>query len=640
MGPRPFRVFPAFLASAALAAAWTLFAGKDINWDLLNYHYYAPFHLLAGRLGQDFFAASAQGYLNPLGYLPFYLMVAGGWHAVGASVVLAALHATSVGLLYGIAGRLFAHLSGRERIVMAALAAALGAATSVFWMTIGGSFLDPLLAPLMLGGMLLLLDPARGSARAAFGAGALFGVAAALKYSNAFFALAALPLAFTCAGRQGGGRLRAGLAYVAGGGVALAVLAGPWFLVLWREFGNPVFPLMNAWFESPYAPAANMMSERFKQDGLTAALAFPLRVATLDPLLYIETLAPDIRFAALSAASLALAGTAALGRAAVRPAFTAVDWRLFAFFATAATLWFVTSANGRYGLVVLLLAGVCLARVVERLLPAGATRITLGVLLVLQVAMAALASPTRWHWIEPWSSEWLPYRVPEKARAEPALYLTVEELPMAVLAPFFHPEASFVNFRGQYSVPTDSPKLAALLERHQGRVRTLGRTLQGVGPDALPLPRMLRFYDSVLGRIGYRLDLDDCFTVQWSPQSEDWLSRLANALAPRRDSAPLMFSAASCALVAAPRSPETIAAERRVSQLFDRIEKSCPRLFRGQTAVTDTLGIGWSRVYPALDARLESDGEHVVLYHILAQRESHLGRLADLDAGSVPPACR
>jgi hypothetical protein len=634
-----FRFLPAFLASTALAAAWTLFAGKDVNWDLLNYHYYAPFQLLTGRLEQDFFAASAQGYLNPLGYLPFYLMVAGGWHAVVASLVLAALHATSVGLLYVIAGRLFAHLAGRERIVMAALAAALGAATSVFWMMIGGSFLDPLLAPLMLGGLALLLDPAQGSARRAFGAGALFGAASALKYSNAFFALAALPLAFTGADPKGGGRLRAGLAYVAGGAVALAVLAGPWFLVLWREFGNPVFPLMNAWFESPYAPAGNVMSERFKVGGLAAALAFPLRVATLDPLLYIETLAPDIRFAALLVALLALAAAAALGRAPVRSGLTAVDWRLFAFFATAAALWLASSANGRYGLVVLFLAGVCLARVTERLLPPRATRITLAVLLAVQIAMAALASPTRWTWIEPWSSEWLPYRVAQKGRAEPALYLTVEELPVAVLAPFLHPESSFVNFRGQFSVPTDSPKLAALLERHRGRVRTIGRNLQGLGPDGQPLPRMLRFYDSVLARIGYRLDLDDCFSVQWSPQTEDWLSRAANALAPPRASDPRLFSVASCALVPAPRSAEMIAAERRVSQLFDRMEKSCPRLFRGQTAVTDTLGIGWSRVYPGLDARLETDGERVVLYHIIEQRESYLGRLADWDGASVAGAC-
>ncbi len=71
----------AFSIPALLCALWTVCAGKDVNWDLLNYHYYLPFELLAGRLGQDFFAASAQSYLNPVGYLPFYLMVASGWQS-------------------------------------------------------------------------------------------------------------------------------------------------------------------------------------------------------------------------------------------------------------------------------------------------------------------------------------------------------------------------------------------------------------------------------------------------------------------------------------------------------------------------------------------------------------------------------
>src|SRR5204863_4472418 len=74
---------------AMLCAAWAVHAGKDVNWDQLNYHYYLPFELVAGRLTQDFFAASAQSYLNPVGYLPFYLMVAAGWHSVLVSSVLA-----------------------------------------------------------------------------------------------------------------------------------------------------------------------------------------------------------------------------------------------------------------------------------------------------------------------------------------------------------------------------------------------------------------------------------------------------------------------------------------------------------------------------------------------------------------------
>ena len=80
---------------AALCALWSVHAGKDVNWDLLNYHYYLPYELLGQRLEQDFFAASAQSYLNPVGYLPFYLMVAHGWHSVVVSIVLAAAIALS-----------------------------------------------------------------------------------------------------------------------------------------------------------------------------------------------------------------------------------------------------------------------------------------------------------------------------------------------------------------------------------------------------------------------------------------------------------------------------------------------------------------------------------------------------------------
>ena len=106
---------------AAACAGWTVLAGKDVNWDLLNYHYYVPYQLLAGRIEQDFFAASAQSYLNPIGFLPFYLMVSAGWHSVIVSVVLAVIHGLSLSLLFLLAWKLFAHLPGRERMVFAAL---------------------------------------------------------------------------------------------------------------------------------------------------------------------------------------------------------------------------------------------------------------------------------------------------------------------------------------------------------------------------------------------------------------------------------------------------------------------------------------------------------------------------------------
>jgi len=65
-----------------------------------------------------------------VGYLPFYLMVAAGWHSALVSSVLAAAHSLSIGLLYLIARELFAHLPARERTVFSCLAAALGAASA------------------------------------------------------------------------------------------------------------------------------------------------------------------------------------------------------------------------------------------------------------------------------------------------------------------------------------------------------------------------------------------------------------------------------------------------------------------------------------------------------------------------------
>ena len=169
------RVLTVFGAAAVFAALWSLHAGKDLNWDLLHYHYYAAHAFAEGRLERDFFAASAQGYLNPVGFLPFYWMVSAGWHSAVVSMLLAAVHAANLALLYAISWVLFAHHDGRARSILSLLAAALGASSAVFWATVGTSFLDPLLTVPMLGAILLLIRQQPTIARVAC-AGALFGL--------------------------------------------------------------------------------------------------------------------------------------------------------------------------------------------------------------------------------------------------------------------------------------------------------------------------------------------------------------------------------------------------------------------------------------------------------------------------------
>jgi hypothetical protein len=627
---RPTAPWSVFGLPAVICAAWALHAGKDVNWDLLNYHYYLPFQLLAGRLEQDFFAASAQSYLNPVGYLPFYLMVAGGWHSVVVSMVLAAAHSVSIGLLYLIARRLFAHLPPGQQTEFAVIASALGAATGVFWMTLGGTFLDPLLVSPMLGGLLLLLSEAPGAGRRAALAGALFGTAAALKYSNAIYVLAALPLAIA---------MRGGFAYLIGAAAALGVLAGPWLLLMLREFGNPVFPLFNGWFRSPHYLEFNMINERFALRDPLELLAFPFRMAALDPRIYAENFAPDLRFAALVVTLPGVAVLAARRSAHALAALRGPGWRVFAFFGAALALWLVTSANGRYGMLVLLLAGVCLARLVELLLPTRAARVTLALLLAVQVGIGIVASPPRWFVSAEWSGRWLPYEAPERAVREPALYLTVEILPMAALAPYLHPASALVNVRGQHSLPTDSPRLHELLERHRGRVRTVGRFLELA--DGRPTAAQVKAYDTRLLRFGLRVDPTDCFAIPWRPDDQDALSRAANLLAGDRKSIEPL-SLVSCALGRVARDPADLEREQRASALFDRIEQRCPAVLRGQRAVTEPFGSGWSRNYTGLDARLEAYADRVTLHRYRLASEIDLGRLSDWARGDavLPKACR
>jgi hypothetical protein len=600
-----------FAVPALLAALWTVFAGKDLNWDLLHYHYYVAQSLVEGR-AQDYFAARGESYHNPLGYLPFYWMVSAGWHSVLASMALAAMHSASIGLLFLIGWQHLAHRPPRERTVLSTLGAALGAATAVFWTTAGTSFLDPLLAVPMLGAIFLLIHPkSQEKVQLAALAGALFGLAAALKYANAFYALCGLVLLTS---------LRSGIAYAAGGALAVSLFAGPWMLKLWRELGNPFFPFLNALFGSPDAPAVMLSAERFAPASLLEGLTLPFRMALPAGMTYAEISAPDFRLAALLLALPALAF--------YKPGGAVV--RLLMFFLLCAAAWIATSANARYGMLVLLLVGPCVVLALERLLPARHALLILGLLLAAQALACAAISPTRWFIAERWTQRWLEFDA-GRAREQPALYLTTEAQTMTVAAPFLHPQASLMSLQGRRADGALLARIDSAAQRSGGGLRVLGRGLRPQG-DGRPRPDVLPVYDATLARFGYRVDPSDCFPIPWRPRDADFLSKVANTMTAHPETREPVMSLASCGVLAAKRPPAEIEEELRVSAAFDRAERDCAQLFRGQTAVTERLGGEWARSYPGLEARLETRGGRLVYAPFF--------KLAQLDLGPLgSPAC-
>src|SRR3977135_992317 len=95
---RSFESWAVMLGSLLAGAAYAWFAGEDINWDWRNYHEYSAFALIHGRVEAEWGAAGIQTFLNPLAYLPAYLLR----HHVGApywGMLLGAFHGLNIALI-------------------------------------------------------------------------------------------------------------------------------------------------------------------------------------------------------------------------------------------------------------------------------------------------------------------------------------------------------------------------------------------------------------------------------------------------------------------------------------------------------------------------------------------------------------
>ena len=95
------RVVAVIFGSLLAGAFYAWFAGEDVNWDWLNYHEYGAFALLNGRFEIDVAPGGLQTFLNPLVYVPAYLLR----HGIGApfwGILLGAIHGLNLALIWWV----------------------------------------------------------------------------------------------------------------------------------------------------------------------------------------------------------------------------------------------------------------------------------------------------------------------------------------------------------------------------------------------------------------------------------------------------------------------------------------------------------------------------------------------------------
>ena len=423
---RKYLDLSAVIVGSLLAGAlYTWFSGEDINWDWRNYHEYGAFALLNGRFDTDVAPGGFQTFLNPLVYVPAYLLR----HGLGApfwGLLLGAIHGLNLALVFWIS-RLLLAVPGLGWAVLASVViAAFGPMTLS---EVGTSFADVLTALPVLAAVGLILSAHERHAARFVAAGLLIGAAVGLKLTNFTFLIGAvaslLPLnrPLTKIGLFGLGNAIGGLA-----------TGGSWALMLWREFGSPVFPYFNTIFHSPEAAIAPLADGRFLPHGLLDAMAYPFYWLIGDHPSS-ENAFRDPRFAVVVVLLVATIGIGLIRKTQV---FRRRDHQFLLLFIVAYGLWLAMFAIHRYAVVLELMTAPMIVLFLTRFFetlhgPNASQRLPVrnGAAVVVALAIALWTRPADWS-RRPWSEPYQPQLTGDLPT--PAAYVLLEK-PVGYVVP-------------------------------------------------------------------------------------------------------------------------------------------------------------------------------------------------------------
>jgi hypothetical protein len=627
----------AYAAMLLCAIGTALYLGQDQNWDMLNYHVYAGYSAVEGRLGIDYFAAGTQSYLNPYSHVPLYLMIKNGFSPKWVVALLALFQAMTLLLVYEIAILLNRRPTGEVSWLAVGLAVLLAFFNPIFLLELGNTFNEVTTGVLVLGGWYILVRQFdRLRALPLVLAGLLIGVAIAFKLSNLMFSVTALPL-LLMASPPWKARVRAVIAFAVGG-LAGTVLAGGWWAwQLWGMFRNPFFPMFNHIFHSPEMTDGALKHYRFIPDSLGAFLLRPFEMAMPLAGIHAEGVAPDLRFAALlvllalGALKLSLS-TAGRQKWPAEDPFPAFQGQR-ALLALAVSLglvwliWLASSGNSRYFLPMGSIAAVVLASMIVRF---SANWRYLGYcvlpLVVVQAATVVWASDLRWT-PKNWGATWLEPEIPAMLRQQPYLYLHTSPQSASFLMPYLAPGSSMINPAGSWTMG-DSARMRALMQQYSGRIRVMSSIMEErVGPAGELRTGLVRF--------GLEANMDSCLIIKLRERSI-YPSMPAYSYYLTCEVRPLQWS---------PQRREAFASKmRQVDALLDRLELACPLQFQPRGLVTESDGKEFWRHYNNTDVLINVGANGKVVFHNEFRRgKPHI--VGNLDALQSPAldlaaACR
>lgn len=442
-------------------AAITSQIGKDVGFDLLNYHYYNGFALFTGAWQRDIVPAQTQTFINPEPDLLTYVLIK-NFPPIVAGMVMGGLQGLNFWLIFAVSSyvvRFRKHTWLQWPIWFACAALGMYAPAVVSEL---GNFMQDLFTAVFVTAGVALAFAGLTSKRRSLGtiviwsaAGLSLGIAAGLKLTNVPFAIgAAVAFVPTLARSRW---VQMGLTYCS---MAIGFLLGGgyWAWNLWVRYRNPLFLSFNAVFKSPYALPIDVNDPRFFPTTLKEWLFYPFYFRLKTPAFPLELPFQDysiavcfvLVFLAATVAALRLLmamrqGTLRIPRLAAgytsqmnsamesnQPAqitmATVADrttgelvLRLVIFSVVSYVLWELMFGNYRYLTPLVILAPVLIAAITSWLISEAraATLITL----VLFVCIALTAVQYDWGRSTVWGNSYFGVQVPQFANPAQTLIL-------------------------------------------------------------------------------------------------------------------------------------------------------------------------------------------------------------------------
>jgi hypothetical protein len=372
---------------------------------------------------------------------------------------------------------------------------------------------------------------------------------------------------------------------------------------------------------------------RFMPDTWQDAVLRPIAMAAPDGGVYVETIAPDLRFVFILLLLVVWLLFRMRGFAPLRSPARRLTLGLLAFTALTFVPWLATTGNGRYFIAVLFLAGpVAIALLYHLPLSRHMQLALAGLMIALQVGLVHENAPWDSWGLAPWKqAPAFDVEIPADMRTQPATYVTVYGISYSLIAPRFDPDSRWISLASQQGGSRDE----AMAERVRAFLASAS-TLRLLLPSPLgePLTGMLpAAHIEALNRVLAPHSLQLVSQEPCRVLRSAGLTSLGEKVSPAGAEKPLearAFLVCPLQRVTGP-TPPSARPDPQAEAVFARIEQACPRLFAPGEASTTVLPGGYRRFYVSSDMRLYVLSNGSVMYkYIRALNMALVGSVQDV----------